>query len=72
MGAYVEKCLKKLTGVQNKHILITGRKGAGKTTFLYYNLLKPGWDKADMLTTKGFNYETVDNKGDFDLKIWDF
>lgn len=67
----MERCIRRFTGIQHKKILITGRKGSGKTTFLYANLLKPGWDKKEMLTTKGFNYEEKE-EGDFDFKIWDF
>ena len=70
MGNRIQNCIKVFSGVVKKRIMIVGQKGSGKTTFLYANLLKPGWDKAEMLATKGFNYEEISTE-DFDLKFWD-
>ena len=44
---------------QRKYILIVGREGSGKTTFLYGPRLKPGWEQFPFSSTIGYNYEEI-------------
>ena len=58
MGSKISKLCIQLTPPK-KYVLIVGLEGAGKTTFLYGPLLKPGWEQTHFESTIGYNYEEV-------------